>query len=161
MKSDEPSDQAPDYVSLTRFTRPSSAPLMPYTILVIDDEPSIREITGELLRNAGYAVLFAWSGEAGLAMLQAIVPDLILLDYDLPGMKGLEVLKRLKADPVTHPIPVVAFTVGSADQANALSRAGCVGFIPKPFVPAEFQRLVTDILNATVGRQRNPDDPRS
>jgi len=69
-------------------------------------------------------------------------------------MNGLTVLERLKADATTRGIPVVALTSGTAEDANRLSRAGSVGFILKPFEPAEFLRLVTGILNATVGRSR-------
>jgi CheY-like chemotaxis protein len=133
---------------------------MPYTILVIDDDRSLRETVGELLRNAGHRVLLASSGEAGLAVVQMTVPDLILLDYYMPGMNGLEVVARLKVNPVTHRIPVVAVTVASAEHADALSRAGCVGVIAKPFEPTKFLRLVEDILNATVGRSPGRSDSR-
>jgi CheY-like chemotaxis protein len=103
---------------------------MAYAILVIEDDQSIRETAGELLQKAGHIVLFASSGKEGLAMVQTILPHLILLDYYMPAMDGLAVLKRLKADPVTQRIPVVAFTAGSAEQANALSRAARVRVRP-------------------------------
>jgi CheY-like chemotaxis protein len=62
------------------------------------------------------------------------------------------VLESLKADTATRRIPVVAMTSGTAEHANALSRAGCLGFIPKPFAPMEFVQLVEQFANATVGR---------
>jgi CheY-like chemotaxis protein len=125
---------------------------MPYAILIIDDEQSIRETAGELLQKAGHTVLFASSGEEGLAIVQTILPHLILLDYYMPGMNGLEVVVRLKANPVTQRIPVVALTVASAEHGNAFNRVGCVGFIPKPFDPREFLATVTEILRQTVRR---------
>jgi CheY-like chemotaxis protein len=75
----------------------------------------------------------------------------------MPGMDGLAVLQQLKADETTRHAPVVALTSSTAEHANALSRAGAVAFIPKPFDPAEFLRLVDELLKATAGRSRRPD----
>jgi CheY-like chemotaxis protein len=72
-------------------------------------------------------------------------------------MDGLAVLQQLKADETTRHAPVVALTSSTAEHANALSRAGAVAFIPKPFDPAEFLRLVDELLKATAGRSRRPD----
>jgi putative two-component system response regulator len=74
----------------------------------------------------------------------------------MPGMDGLAVLERLKADDTTRRTPVVAMTSTTAEHANALSRARAVAFIPKPFDPAEFLRLVDELLKATAGRGRRP-----
>ena len=125
-----------------------------FTILVIDDAPELLELATELLSGDGHRVLVASSGEDALAMMRAVHPDLILLDYFMPEMNGLAVVERLKADAATRRIPVVALTSGTAEDANKLSRAGSVGFILKPFEPAEFLRLITDILNATVDRSQ-------
>jgi len=67
----------------------------------------------------------------------------------------------LKTDAGTRGIPVVAVTSGPADDANELSRAGCIAFLPKPFEAASFLRLVGGILNVTVGRDRRRSDPRA
>ena len=132
-----------------------------FTILVIDDDPGLLELASELLSGDGHRVLVASSGEDALAMMQAVHPDLILLDYFMPEMDGLAVVERLKADAATRRIPVVALTSGTAEDAKRLSRAGSVGFILKPFEPAEFLRLITNILNATLGRsQRHSEGAR-
>jgi two-component system, cell cycle response regulator DivK len=127
---------------------------MPFTILVIDDDPLILEVATELLAEKGHRALSALGGSEGLTQALAERPDLILLDYHMPRIDGLAVVQRLKADAVTRRIPVVALTSGTGDQANALIRAGCIGFIPKPFEPAEFLQIVDEILNATVGRSQ-------
>jgi len=126
-----------------------------YTILVIDDDPGLLELAAELLSGDGHRVLVASRGEDALAMVRAVHPDLILLDYYMPDMNGLAVIEQLKADAATRRIPVVALTSGTAEDANNLSRAGSVGFILKPFEPGEFLRLIAGLLNATVGRRRS------
>jgi CheY-like chemotaxis protein len=133
---------------------------MAFAVLVIDDEPEILELVHDLLVLAGYQVIAVTNGPDGLTVARTTRLDLILLDYNMPEMSGLAVLEQLKADPATRGIPVVALTSAPAEQANNLSRAGCIAFIPKPFVPAEFQRLVSDILNATVRRYRGPGESR-
>lgn len=132
----------------------------PFTIRVIDDEPLILETVTELLQSEGHRVLSAASGEGGLMLARARLPDLILVDFHMSGITGLEVTQRLKADASTRRIPVVALTSATAEHANELSRAGTIGFIPKPFEPVDFLRLVADLLNATVARSRGRGDSR-
>ena len=129
-----------------------------FTILVIDDDDTVRDIVVELLQLDGHRVLSAPSGIDGLAMVRAVHPDLILVDYHMPVMNGLEVTQQLKADAATRRIPVVAMTSSGGDDANKLGRAGCVAFIPKPFEPVEFRRLVAEVLNETVVRGRRVGD---
>ena len=130
-----------------------------FTILVIDDDSELLEFITELLAGAGHRTITASNGADGLMCASSEQPDLILVDYHMPAMNGLAVVERLKADLKSRRIPVVAMTSGTGEQANELSRAGCVGFIPKPFAPPEFIRLVEDILNETVGRSRR-SEPR-
>ena len=128
-----------------------------FTILVIDDDPQVLEVATELLSSSGYRVLVASTGQDALAMMQAIRPDLILLDYHMPDMNGLAVIEQLRADEATRRIPVIALTAGTAADANRMSRAGTVGVILKPFEPREFLRFIAEVLNATVGRHRSED----
>jgi two-component system cell cycle response regulator DivK len=132
-----------------------------FTILVIDDEPEVLELVHDLLALAGHQVIAVSNGRDGLTVARTTRLDLILLDHKMPELSGLAVLEQLKADTTTRGIPVVALTSAPAEQANELSRAGCIAFIPKPFAPAAFQRLVTNILNATVGRRQRGDDSRA
>jgi len=125
-----------------------------YTVLVIDDDTDVLELIDDILARAGHQVVAVASGQDALTVARSVGPDLILLDYNMPGMDGPEVLERLKSDAATQRIPVVALTAATAEQANELSRAGCIGFIPKPFDPTEFVRLVADFLSTTMGRSR-------
>ena len=108
----------------------------------------------ELLGAPGHTVVTAEDGRRGLALARAEHPDLILLDYHMPGMDGLAVVEALKGDVATRGTPVVAFTSGTAADANRMIKAGCIGFIPKPFEPAAMAGLVAGFLRATVGRER-------
>jgi len=134
---------------------PYSRSAMPFTILVIDDDPSLLEMASELLASDGHRPLTASSGRDGIAQAQAERPDLVLLDYDMPAMDGLAVIEKLRADPTTRRIPVVALTSATAEHANALVRAGCIGFIPKPFAPTEFLRLIVEFLHVAIARSRH------
>jgi CheY-like chemotaxis protein len=113
----------------------------------------------ELLRAHGYRVLEATSGRAGLEATRTARPDLILVDYHMPEMNGLAVVEALKSDAATRSVPVVAFTSGTAAEANRLVRAGCIGFIPKPFDPGTLPGLGAQFLRATVARDRRVTRP--
>jgi CheY-like chemotaxis protein len=153
---------------LLSLARPSSgigSPSTPFTILVIDDDALVLSTLTELLRAHGHRALEATKGRDGLELARAERPDLILVDYHMPEMDGLAVVGALKSDAATRDIPTVAFTSGSAAEANQLVRAGCIGFIPKPFEPGTLPEFVAQFLRATVARDRRapaaPPPPRS
>ncbi len=134
----------------------------PFTILVIDDDAVVLGTLTELLGAHGHRVLNAAKGRDGLELARAERPDLILVDYHMPELDGLAVVGALKSETTTRAIPVVAFTSGSAAEANRLVRAGCIGFIPKPFEPGTLPDLVAQFLRATVARgPRAPGPPSS
>lgn len=102
-------------------------------ILIVEDSPDNLELSRILLSGAGYVVQAATDAEEALAVLQSFRPALILMDLQLPGMDGLELTRRLKADPATRDIIILAHTAYAmkADEQQALG-AGCDGYLAKP-----------------------------
>jgi two-component system cell cycle response regulator DivK len=104
------------------------------TILIVEDNPANLELSRRVLVLKGYDVLTVVDAEEALAVLQTLRPRLILLDLQLPGMDGLELTRRLKADPATRSIIIVALTAYAMKGDEQRGRdAGCDGFIVKPF----------------------------
>ncbi len=104
------------------------------TILVVDDEEDIRELVSLNLDREGYTVLTCETGEQALALARAKKPDLVLLDLMLPGIDGLEVCKRLKADPARQHVPVVMLTAkGEESDIVAGLELGADDYVTKPF----------------------------
>jgi two-component system cell cycle response regulator DivK len=103
------------------------------TIVVVDDAPVNLKLAAAVLRSEGYKVHLASSAEEALMMLRTMVPDLLLVDIQLPGMNGLELTRRLRQDPRTREMLIVALTasVMASAQQQAFD-AGCDGFIAKP-----------------------------
>jgi two-component system cell cycle response regulator DivK len=107
---------------------------MTKTILIAEDDPNNRKLFRDILRAAGYETLEAGNGAEALLLAGQRKPDLILMDIRMPVMDGLSAVRRLKADPVTRPIPVIVVSAFAMekDQENALL-AGCDGYMSKPF----------------------------
>jgi CheY-like chemotaxis protein len=101
-------------------------------VLVVDDEPEVRQILQEFLSDRGYEVTLAENGSTALAALDKDRPDLVLLDVAMPGMDGVEALRRIVA--LTPPVSVIMVTA-NADIAvtSKLLAMGAVDYIPKPF----------------------------
>ena len=100
-------------------------------ILLVEDSKFLRLSTGRTLSRAGYEMSFAGDGDEALLMAADKQPDLILLDMMLPKMSGLEVLRALKGDPATAPIPVVVLTGLSQSNASRLRGDGAFAFLTK------------------------------
>ena len=116
-------------------------------VLIVDDNPMNVELVTFLLGAAGFAV--ASAADAGSAVLQvtAFRPDLILMDIQMPGVDGLELTRRLKADPTAQQIVVVALTAYAMKGVEARMRAaGCDGYIAKPIDVASFAAEVRSQL---------------
>ncbi len=105
-------------------------------VLVIEDQADNRQIVRDLLESAGYSVVEALTGEAGIAAALADPPALILMDVQLPGIDGLETTRRIKAEPSLRRIPLIVVTsyALSGDDARART-AGADDYVSKPFSP--------------------------
>jgi two-component system cell cycle response regulator DivK len=107
---------------------------MSQRILVIEDNEDNRRIVRDLLTSVGYEILEAVTGEEGVTAAGTQVPDLILMDIQLPGLDGYDATRRIKADPTLRHIPIIAVTsyALSGDDVKAYE-AGCDGYVSKPF----------------------------
>jgi len=122
------------------------------TVLVVDDEKDIRELVGFHLAQDGYAVREAESGEDALASVAAERPAVVILDVMLPGADGLEVCRRLRADPATAAIPVIMLTARATEIDRVLGlEIGADDYIVKPFSPRELVARVHAVLRRTHG----------
>jgi two-component system, cell cycle response regulator DivK len=116
-------------------------------ILIIEDDPLHRELYVTLLEALGHTVIVATDGEAGLALAHSEQPDVIICDVLLPKVGGVEVVRKLKADPFLREIPVIAVTcLDAAGDDNRLQTAGFDGYIPKPIEPRTFTRQIFRFL---------------
>ena len=117
------------------------------TILIVEDNDKNMKLARDVLQSRGYATLEAVTGEDGVRLAMERKPDLILMDIQLPGINGIEALRRVRADPACERIPVVAFTasVMQGDRSQ-ISAAGFDGFIGKPINLREFTETVKQIL---------------
>ena len=102
-------------------------------ILLVEDNEVNRRLAGFLLRSQGYQVREATSALAAFEMLDKERPDLIVMDIQLPGMDGLEATRKIKEQPATANIPIIAVTsyAMKGDREKALA-AGCAGYVTKP-----------------------------
>lgn len=116
-------------------------------VLIVDDNPDNLKLLVFLLNKHGHQVKTAMDAESALQTLESFRPKLILMDLQLPGMDGLELTARLKADPATREILVVAVTAYAmkSDEERALA-AGCDGYIAKPIDTRTLPRVVSDYL---------------
>lgn len=122
--------------------------LPPRRILLIDDESDIREVAVMALQvMAGWEVLTASSGQAGVELARRAAPDAILLDFMMPDLDGPSTVNLLRADPITARIPIVFLTakIQPADQRQ-LKALGALGIIGKPFDPLTLGDSVASLL---------------
>lgn len=116
-------------------------------ILVVEDNPSNMTLVTLILESMGHAAIEAGNALAGIRLAQTELPDLILMDIQLPGMDGLEATRRLKMDPVTRGIKVVALTAfAMKGDEERMRAAGCDDYIAKPIRHAEFVERIAGLL---------------
>jgi two-component system cell cycle response regulator DivK len=116
-------------------------------ILVVEDTEDNRRILRDLLTRAGYELIEATDGETGVTMAATHRPDLILMDIQLPVFDGYEATRRIRANPETKNIPIIAVTsyALSGDETKALA-AGCNSYVAKPFSPRKILAMVQEFL---------------
>jgi two-component system, cell cycle response regulator DivK len=116
-------------------------------ILYIEDNPLNLRLVRKILVDFGYEILEAATGKAGLEIIEKDPPALILMDVNLPDIDGLEVTRRLKANPNTTHIPIIALTANSmyGDRERCYS-AGCDGYIAKPIARLELRNAILYFL---------------
>lgn len=131
---------------------------MPANILVVEDEPAIQELLTLNLTQAGHNALRALSVEQAQLLMRETLPDIIILDWMLPGMSGIEFARKLKGDELTKAIPIIMLTARGeeADKVRGLE-VGADDYVTKPFSPRELNARIKAVL-----RRRAPqmtDDP--
>jgi len=123
------------------------------TVLIVEDEPAILELIAVNLEHAGYATLRALTADEATRALADVLPDVVLLDWMLPGQSGLAVAKRLRGDPRTRDLPII-FITARAEEADKIAGldAGADDYITKPFSPRELVARIRAVL-----RRRAPE----
>ena len=123
-------------------------------ILIIEDNLLNLELATDLLEANGFVVSSAPAAEAGLRMARELLPDLVLMDFSLPGMDGLSAIKNLKADPATRHLTVVGLTAYAmkGDEEIALN-AGCDGYLTKPIDTRTFIATIKKFIASRNLRQ--------
>ena len=131
---------------------------MPVNVLVVEDEPAIQELIAVNLEHAGHHVTRARDAEAALGLVKSMLPDVLLIDWMLPGMSGASLAKQLRQEERTRQIPIIMLTARSAEQDKIAGlEAGADDYVTKPFSPKELVARIKAVL-----RRRAPqatDDP--
>ncbi|HYU35260.1 MAG TPA: response regulator [Thermoanaerobaculia bacterium] len=124
-------------------------------IFVVDDNPVNLKLACDVLEFEGYSIGRAADAEEAQEILKHTIPDLILMDIALPGMDGLTLTRKLKADARLQHVPIIALTAFAmkGDDQKALA-AGCDGYITKPIDTRKLPQQVADVLSAAALRKR-------
>jgi two-component system cell cycle response regulator DivK len=122
------------------------------TALIIEDNDNNLELIRFILQEAGYRVRYAVTGLEGVQQALTIPPDFIVLDIQLPDINGLEVLKRIRANPVGATVPIIAMTsyAMSGDRERLLA-AGCTSYIEKPIDPMAVIGQIQAVIGKDIG----------
>ncbi len=120
---------------------------MTANILVVEDEPAIQELIAVNLEHAGHRVTQAKSAEQAMGLVRQSVPDLVLLDWMLPGQSGVSLAKSLRQDERTRQIPIIILTARSEEEAKITGlEAGADDYVTKPFSPRELLARIRAVL---------------
>ena len=131
---------------------------MPANILVVEDEPAIQELIAVNLEHAGHHVIRAKDAEGALGLVKDALPDLLLIDWMLPGISGVALARQLRQQERTRQIPIILLTARSSEQDKVTGlESGADDYVTKPFSPRELLARIKSVL-----RRRAPqitDDP--
>ncbi len=123
-------------------------------VLVVDDEPTVREVVAGYLRRDGHVVSEAGDGHTALDLLESEPPDLVVLDMMLPGVNGLDILRRLRS---TSDIPVIMLTARTEESDRVAGlELGADDYVVKPFSPRELAARVNGVLRRVAPRSATP-----
>ncbi len=118
-------------------------------ILIVEDNEKNRKLVRDVLQFKGYRTIEAETGEDGVTLAQQNKPDLILMDYQLPGIDGIETFRRIRNEVSTAHIPIVAVTASAMpEDAKKMMEAGFDGFQTKPLNVKQFMQAVADLFYA-------------
>lgn len=120
------------------------------TVLIVEDNEKNMKLARDVLQAKGYRTLEAPTGEEGVRLARQDLPDLVLMDIQLPGINGIEALRRIRAEASTAHIPVVALTASvTPTDRSAINAAGFDAFVSKPISLREFLDTVKRLLEGT------------
>ena len=120
---------------------------MPATILVVEDEPAIQELISAALQHAGHRVMRAYSAEEAIPLVNGTLPDVVLLDWMLPGMSGIQFARRLRGEDRTRELPIIMLTARGEEQDKVAGLdAGADDYLTKPFSPRELVARIKAVL---------------
>ena len=119
------------------------------TVLLIEDNQYNRALEKTLIERAGYTVFEAEDAEEGINIARQKLPDIILIDYQLPGMNGIQALQKLKGDPLLHSIPCIIVTASATERDIELFKASdASGYITKPINTRTFVEQIVGFATA-------------
>jgi len=120
---------------------------MPATILVVEDEPAIQELISAALQHAGHRVMRAYTAEDAVPLVNGTLPDLVLLDWMLPGMSGIQYARKLRNDERTRDLPIIMLTARGEEQDKVAGlESGADDYLTKPFSPRELVARIKAVL---------------
>jgi two-component system chemotaxis response regulator CheY len=134
---------------------------MAYNILIVDDSLPMRSVIKKTIKASGFKVdkLFeASNGREALDVLRKEWLDLVLVDYNMPDMNGLELMSEMQKDDTLRSIPVIMTTVeGSQKRVKEFIKSGATDYIKKPFTPEETREKLNKVLGGTTNGEKSPD----
>jgi len=120
---------------------------MSHEILIVDDQQDLAQMTADFLTDAGYTTRIAGDGRDALAQIQEALPDLLVLDVNMPEIDGYELAAMLKADPATATIPIIMLSAQDGRGSRLIGlESGAEDFLSKPLDPAELLAKIRNLL---------------